>query len=452
MRNFLLLVFSFIFIQTNFAQQNITETVLLDSFSQDLYGQSMVFDAITSGDDYIAVGVTDFPTGAARQNVRLVKLDKDLNTIWDTTYFKGTIEIKTGRALTELPNKDLVIVGSLYNQPFAMCVNSNLDTVWTRSFFTPGGAWEAIETADNDVIVGGWTIVGPATQGVLQKWNASGELIWFEDLPIGTRIHDLEIAENGEIIVGGSIGAMGYISKHSSEGGLIWSKNISLTKTEAVYDVELVEDGKIVFSMSGSGFAGPIPAVGQLDSDGELLWTSGTDFGLGEGAAITVKEEEIIIGGSLIEIYGFSALGYLSSFDEEGMSIPESYIELEDNNQISSLLTDTENCVLATGMSGAGMYFRKSCLDISDQVEETNFSSLLKVFPQPTHNELNIEIESSFGLKSWQLFNAVGQAVLQGTFAQSNTQIQTKHLPKGVYHLQIELPSGELLTRTISIH
>jgi hypothetical protein len=451
MKNFLLLILSFVFTQTNFAQNIITETVLLDSFSQDLYGQSMVFDAITSGDDYIAVGVTDFPTGAPRQNMRLVKLDKDLNTIWDTTYFKGAIEVKTGRALTELPNKDLVIVGSLYNQPFAMCVNPNLDTVWTRSFFTPGGGWEAIETVDNDVIVGGWSEVGPAIQGVLQKWNASGELIWFENLPIGTRIYDLEIAENGEIIIGGSIGAMGYVSKHTSEGELIWSKNISLTKTETVYDVELLEDGKIVFSMSGSGFAGPIPAVGQLDSDGELLWTSGTDLGLGEGAAITVREEEIILGGSLIEIYGFSALGYLSSFDEEGMSIPESYIELEDNNQISSLLTDADNCVLATGMSGGGMYFRKSCLDISDNVEETNLSTLLKVFPQPTNNELNIEIENSFGLKRWQLFNAIGQAVLQGDFAQNNTQIQTKHLPKGIYWLQIELPSGELLTQAISI-
>lgn len=451
MKNFLLFICSFIFIQTNFAQDIITEATLLDSLSQGLYGQSMVFDAIVSDEDYIAVGVTDFPTGAPRQNVRLVKLDKDLNTIWDTTYFKGAIEVKTARGLTALPNGNLIIVGGWYNQPFAMCIAPNLDTVWTQNFVTPGGRWETVKSVNEDVLVGGWIEIGPSTQGLFARWNANGEMLWFQNLEIGTRIYDIEVAGNGEIVIGGSNGFMGYISKHDSEGELIWSKNISLTKAETIYDVELLEDGEIAFSMSGSGFVGPIPTVGRLDGNGELLWTSGTDLGLGEGATITVRDEEIILGGSLIEIYGFSALGYLSSFDEEGMSIPESYIELEDNRQISSLLTDADNCVLATGMSGGGMYFRRSCVDIADQIKNEITTESLNIFPQPTHDELNIEMENSFGLKRWRLFNAVGQAVLQGNFAQSNTQIQTKHLPKGVYWLQIELPSGELLTQAISI-
>ncbi|MCH2236213.1 MAG: T9SS type A sorting domain-containing protein [Crocinitomicaceae bacterium] len=66
----------------------------------------------------------------------------------------------------------------------------------------------------------------------------------------------------------------------------------------------------------------------------------------------------------------------------------------------------------------------------------------VKVFPNPTTNQLNIETRDSKHIKA-QLFSATGQLVLAKEEVSQETQLIVSHLPAGTYWLRLSDKSGQ---------
>ena len=72
----------------------------------------------------------------------------------------------------------------------------------------------------------------------------------------------------------------------------------------------------------------------------------------------------------------------------------------------------------------------------------------LKLYPNPTANVLNVEGE---GMRSIEVYNAVGQRVMKQEVNGNKAQVNTESLNNGVYFIRIVANDGAMLNRTFSV-
>ncbi|MEQ9147156.1 MAG: T9SS type A sorting domain-containing protein, partial [Cytophagales bacterium] len=86
--------------------------------------------------------------------------------------------------------------------------------------------------------------------------------------------------------------------------------------------------------------------------------------------------------------------------------------------------------------------------DSLTSIDMSNYSGVnaFNIFPNPTENELNLELDKKASGK-YCIYNDMGQLLLQGRFDNIKAiQISLKELPKGIYTIKIEesITSGSL--------
>lgn len=70
-------------------------------------------------------------------------------------------------------------------------------------------------------------------------------------------------------------------------------------------------------------------------------------------------------------------------------------------------------------------------------VQEVNQHFELKVFPNPTTNQINVQADSKLIGTAYTLYSDLGTAVFSGTINNKNTLIEMENLPGGIYMLSI---------------
>lgn len=438
MKQVYLFLFLFVFAHALFAQMNVLEASFSDELN-GLSGASTAFDIQEVADGYVAVGTTDFPTGAIRTNIRLIKVDRELNVVFDTTYHKGEIQQRIGRAVQPLNDGGFVIVGRSYNNPFVMRVGENLDTLWTKDELTPGGRWDACTlTPDNHLLLAGWTEIGPAYAGTVQKMDFDGNVIWSKIYDF-SQLTDIELLDDGTFLTAGAAGFRGLVMKHQANGDTIWTQNISFSKSEVVYDIDATADGELVFAATGSGFAGPIAFTGKLSASGELQWFASTGFLSAQSVAVeSLGFDQLAICGSLTDLYGFSDDGYLALFEEDVSTEPDFSDNFPEGSSAAAMLRDVDGCLVMAGRSSEGFYFRKNCMDVVNTETARIPASGAFVFPQPGDDHVAVgALELERLPADFRLFNTKGQLVRQGQLIQTEQIISTIDLPTGHYVLQL---------------
>lgn len=75
-------------------------------------------------------------------------------------------------------------------------------------------------------------------------------------------------------------------------------------------------------------------------------------------------------------------------------------------------------------------------------INEQDLNGLITIYPNPTKNTLNIEINSAEALETIQIFNQLGRLVYSGVYSNS---INVSQLSKGLYILKIEGPSIQII-------
>lgn len=118
-------------------------------------------------------------------------------------------------------------------------------------------------------------------------------------------------------------------------------------------------------------------------------------------------------------------------------------------NKYNSFMEFSETGRLAVAFpydTGQGkiQVFENPSLSVKDR-----FVSKVKLYPNPFHNQLLLELNNE-AKGTWTILSIQGQQLLQGDFKSKQQQIDTSSLKgKGIYFLKIETPQGTLTKKIV---
>ena len=175
----------------------------------------------------------------------------------------------------------------------------------------------------------------------------------------------------------------------------------------------------------------------------------------GADAMCQVNIEHFEIGDTLViafeSLYSFNDVVYPTSHFYQGFM---EYLFVEGDSIFCRLAPEIVSFVQIWGGGGIGegvfsMDYQtflddieQICFDLTPLEElENEVENIFSIFPNPTTN--NFQIENAFSEKvNYQLFDASGQLVQEGSFFQQNNyEVEMIALPQGVYFMKIQ--SGE---------
>ncbi len=136
---------------------------------------------------------------------------------------------------------------------------------------------------------------------------------------------------------------------------------------------------------------------------------------------------------------GFGQIGSVSFVMTDNI-IGKLATEIELNFPISNVraIKNTGEEIVITGSENALVVNLENTVTTA---ENPDLSQSIKIFPNPTLNTINLTI-SDLQAQAVTLYNTVGQPVLARQIVASNTQLDVRHLPAGVYLLNIQTDKG----------
>ena len=130
---------------------------------------------------------------------------------------------------------------------------------------------------------------------------------------------------------------------------------------------------------------------------------------------------------------------------------------LDCDNNFAEISNATSQSFLATSNGNyAVQVTQNECIDTSEcinvsnaQILENTFGNQLKVFPNPTKEEVNIDLGTHYDEVSVILRNAMGQEVMRKSF--NNTHAFKLNIPgeSGLYILELQAPKHKALMRVL---
>jgi len=117
------------------------------------------------------------------------------------------------------------------------------------------------------------------------------------------------------------------------------------------------------------------------------------------------------------------------------------------NEQMNELLLLDDNSAWAVG--DYGTVLKNENLTLSTSLESTK-ADKVKIYPNPTNDSLNIEIDSSKDINKIQLLTADGKLITDCLAAITKLDVST--LKVGIYYLRIELTDGQQTTQKLVVN
>ena len=242
----------------------------------------------TSDGSYVVLGGT--ASFGPNYDISLIKIDSSGDTLWTRLY--STSGSETGYCINETSDGGYIITGwtdwiDFNGDCYLVKINSNGDTVWTRTY---GGAgydegYVGSETADGGYIIAGYTdSYGVGGDMYIIKTDASGDSLWTryygrDEWDFAADIK--EIVGVGYVVAGmtESFGPSlddAYLLKLNQDGDTIWTKTYGRANcVDWALSVELLSDGGYILA----GWTVPYTYVNsnayfiRTDINGDTVWT-----------------------------------------------------------------------------------------------------------------------------------------------------------------------------------
>lgn len=321
------------------------------------FGSSVAFDVKPSSDGgYVLAGETDYPTGAIRHYIRLIKTDADGVKLWDKVYGAGDIANDGAREVWPTTDGGYAIVGSRgsnnnINVSAMLLLRTNAlgDTLWSRTYSGGNGAtlgYASYPTADGGYILAGefhpvQSTPGPVG-GIVVKTNANGDQEWVRIYTSGNSpnfvdgLRDIRPTADGGYIAAGHRGNQVLVLRLDAAGDTIWTRTLPLTTGSRAYTVTPTADGGFVVGGSADGFAGAGPQLIKLDADGNEVWNGILSIDLGAIAEIEeLSDGNFIATGSLVDYWtnspGLLSSGFIAKIGADGIQIWLRHLNGENN-------------------------------------------------------------------------------------------------------------------------
>ena len=205
------------------------------------------------------------------------------------------------------------------------------------------------------------------------------------------------------------------------------------------------------------------------DSQGNVLFGDQDDGEFGEEASHLISVEgavQVAVGETEVSNVDYNHADFAARLtydgypDEVGFSCRK--VTSSEPMIIVGFLTEFGNILGFTDdLEMSSIYMVKAYAIVNGQTyygAETTFQTWmegvdelensLKLYPNPTANVLNVEGE---GMRSIEVYNALGQRIMMQEVNGNKTQVNTESLNNGVYFIRIIANDGAMLNRTFSV-
>lgn len=384
--------------------------------------------ALSASGDILVTGNSD-PPGGFTSRLLLLRFTADGALLWSKSYESASLN-DGGLAVAELSNENLIVGG--YNksiEPYSAEMSltqtdASGNVVWAKRKVTTEG-YSALSQV-GDLIAGpsGFYLCGYAANydapGMVMAMDADGETIWSKSLNAGTfgwyesaTRGRMNTTANGDLLVAfGSYDIAGVICQLTSDGNVIWAKNVFMSPIAA----KAISDGGYLFLGLG-------PVMGVKDPSQPQTGMIRTNAS-GEGVRCTWEM------AANLEAYVpvFENLTYTAVTDV-GSAIDYS-LQWEEFP-----LDSFGGCVTFLG----------AVKEIPDA------ANALKVYPNPGNEPYRLLMEDMQpeNLVQLTVFNSKGQSIFSREGAWGHVQIIDRKLPAGVYLIHLKTKNSVFTTRWI---
>ncbi|KPK72890.1 hypothetical protein AMJ87_03340 [candidate division WOR_3 bacterium SM23_60] len=436
--------------------------------------------AVCQADGGYMVAAYGSSFGAGGDDVYVMKINEDGDTLWFKTY--GGVANERAFSIKPTSDNHYIISGFTSSQGsggsdvWLLKVDENGDTAWTSYFgnLTWDAAYCANETSDNGFIVAGMsTIYGYGDQLFLVKTDANGDSIWAKayggtDQDYGHWVK--QTTDGGYIVVGRTYSygpglCNGWLLKTDANGDTMWTRLYGGNGEDLLYTVLPLSDGSYILvggtDSWGAGL-GDVYVV-RAGADGDTLWMNwygGANADQGQHAIITHDGNIAIVGYTYSYAVGESDV-YLLKIDLNGDTLWTTTVGgiYHDFGYYLDQTPDSGYIIAGRTRSwGAGqsdVYLIKTGTDLgAAENEGRDISTNPTVFPNPFSTSANISFgvdSRQYSVGSMRIYDVAGRCVKSFDplpYAQSPMQITwdgtddvKNMLPNGVYLLR--LTAGE---------
>ncbi len=291
-----------------------------DLYPRSAYSHRSVGVALSDGTIVLAGFNAPYVQDHSNMRLRLVALDVQGTSVWDTTYGSSTLVPKAVTASGE----DSVVVAGLQlgsYKTFALKTDSNGDVTWEHYYDAP--SWGGMAPYDMISLTSdGYVVVGGVGGAQALRIDGEGNQLWWNHYGEGWAGADaVAEAQNGDIVAVGTSSASGVdvpaVFRFDADGNLLWAaENIIDRAASTHYTVKdslVDEEGRIVLV----GEAEKVEYIGnffpiitdeayimQLDANASLNWYKSLGSGYVNGVALTDSGDYITAGttGSHLQV------------------------------------------------------------------------------------------------------------------------------------------------------
>ena len=284
---------------------------------ENFFPDNMDVIAMNNTTDVLALIVGSSFSTPDRKETFIVKIDERGNKIWDKR-LDGFI----GSNIAQKPNGQLQISlpVSSSNLQGIVTLDENGDFLWARQLNVD---WinRIVALSDGSTILSCFATDDPTLRdiynqiqrAILVKLDANGDLVWAK---ISEELYPLDIQEmpNGDLVVSGfsELDNMPRLARIATDGTPIWYKRLSYPLQSKVANLEITSNGEIIHYASNA----ELSYISNLDGSGEIRWTRGLQGSTDDefGKPFTLMPD----GRFMIAAFDSTQNTYITALDENG--------------------------------------------------------------------------------------------------------------------------------------
>ena len=398
----------------------------------------------------------------------------------DATFNPGLGASALVNSITYQPDGKIIIGGafSYYNnigRKYIARLNNDgsLDTTFNPGSGPINYVYSTAVQPDGKIFIGGiFTNYSGTIRPGIARLNSDGTLdTTFNPGFGGVTVYAISLLNDGKIIIGGdfssfnSVSGYNRIARLNSDGSIDTTFNpgsgVGNTTGEAVKAVAVQSDGKIIIGGSFSSYNGtPIKGIARLHSNGALDTTFNPGTGINDWAVQSINiqgDGKILMGGTFVS-YNGTTTGGLARTNSNGLLDSTfntgigPYSESFSGGVYASIIQPDGKIIIGGAFrsyNGTEVYYlarinNTVVLETGSFTIDSNF----KIFPNPTQNEIIIELNELNNTKL-QVIDINGRVLMNQSLNHKTNKVNTSNLPIGMYSFKISSDKGVEIAKIV---
>jgi len=324
----------------------------------------------------------------------------ELDNIYITGQYRLGMDFDPGPDTLYIPT-----VGDDSNDIFIIALNPDGELIWGKGIGGPSAQWgRKILYKEND----GLYVVGTIRDTVNFRPDAEPEII---------------LTSNGSEDV--------FLMKLATNGEVQWAKSWGGASNEAIYSLEMSNDGNIIC-------AGEFRETIDFDPGNEILNKS-------SNGGIDLFVSSFSPNGDFLNVLTRGGSGD----DRARFAILENgyYTIVGSTNNSVNLNPPLEDAQISASNARHKLFFARFIPTELTQIEEFP-SDYISIFPNPSNGIVNIQTENNEPIASLKLIDISGRTIGLWDNIITN-QIDLTSYPSGIYFLSIKMNQDEILKKLV---